>query len=70
MGYSVYMHACERLSTDSACGMRRWVTDMLEFAAMPRRIMHPSAGMPGITTTGDSLTEPTVYKQRIESQEE
>lgn len=30
VGHSVYMHACERLSTDSACGMSRWVTDMLE----------------------------------------
>lgn len=51
VGHSVYMHACERLSTDSACGMRRWVTDMPELAAMPHRIMHPSAGMSRITTT-------------------
>lgn len=31
--------------SESASGMSRWVTDMLEFAAMPQRITHPSAGM-------------------------
>lgn len=56
------MRACERLSTDSACGMSWCVTDMLEFAAMPQRIMHPSAGMSRITTTTVpvSLTGPTI----------
>lgn len=41
----VYMHACESLSTDSALGMSRWVTDTLEFTAELQRRMHPSAGM-------------------------
>lgn len=52
MGRSVYMHACERLSTDSAPGMSRWVTDMLEFAAMAQtRMQHPLEEMSRITTT-------------------
>lgn len=61
VGHSVYMHACERLSTDSTPGRSRWVTDMLEFAAMPQRRVHPSAGMSRITTTAACITDWTYY---------
>lgn len=46
----VYMHACESLSTDSALGTSRWVTETLEITAELQRRMHPSAGMPRTAT--------------------
>lgn len=45
------MRACERLGTDSACGMSQWVTNMLELATVPQRITRPTVGMSRITTT-------------------